>query len=108
MVSLTLINADTDQDIANLVDGDTIDLNALATNNLNIRANTSPSTVGSVIFDLDGNSNYRTESAAPYALVGDSNGDYYVWNPSLGNHSLTATPYTSSGGKGTMGHFLTI
>ena len=63
-----------------------------------MRAETFPSTVGSVRFALDGNANFQTESVAPYALAGDTAGDYNPWTPALGAHTLTATPFT--GGRG--------
>lgn len=106
VVSLTLINADTDQPISQfdpIENGATIDLLQLPTKNLNLRANTSPSTVGSVRFGFDSRSSYRVENVAPYALAGDSNGNYYAWTPSLGAHVVTATPYSSSSGGGTAG-----
>ena len=108
--SFTLINADTDQPIAtfnSLSNGATLNLAMLPTRNLNIRANTSPATVGSVRFGLDGKSNYRTDNRAPYALGGD-NGNYSTWKPSLGTHTLTARPYTRSDARGTAGTALTI
>ena len=77
VVSFSLINADTDQPISGfdpLTPGATLNFATLPTSNLNIRANTSPSTVGSVRFGLDGNANYRTETAAPYSLGGDVSG----------------------------------
>jgi hypothetical protein len=109
--SFTLINADTDQPIAAfdpLTDGATVNLYTLSTSNLNIRANTYPATVGSVKFGWDGNSNYRIESVSPYALQGDNNGDYAAWTPSLGTHTLNATPYSEPGGGGTAGTAKTI
>jgi len=108
VTSFTLINADTDADIGTLNHGDTLNLAALPTSNLNVRANTDPATVGSVRFSLDGNANYRTENTAPYALEGDSSGNYNPWTPSLGSHTLTATPYSDSGAGGTAGTALTI
>ncbi|HYG78185.1 MAG TPA: DUF5060 domain-containing protein [Planctomycetota bacterium] len=111
VTSFTLINADTNQPIAGydpLNNGATLNLATLPTRNLNIRANTNPTTVGSVRFALDANSNYRTESAAPYALAGDSNGDYYAWTPATGTHTLKATPYTGSSAGGTAGTALSI
>ena len=74
---------------------------------LNIRANVSGS-VGSVRFGLDGNTNFRTEQQRPYALAGDSSGNYEAWTPALGSHSLTATPYSASGATGTVGIPLSI
>ncbi|MEO1438068.1 MAG: DUF5060 domain-containing protein, partial [Bacteroidota bacterium] len=52
--------------------------------------------------------NFQTESAAPYALAGDASGDYNAWTPTLGLHTLSATPYSTSGGNGTAGTALTI
>ena len=106
VVSLTLVNAATDQDIRPLVNGDVVNI-AVTGTSLNIRANVSGS-VGSVRFGLDGNTNFRTESTAPYALAGDSSGNYEVWTPALGSHSLTATPYSASGATGTVGIPLSI
>jgi CubicO group peptidase (beta-lactamase class C family) len=108
VTALTLIDSNTDQPILTLTNGMTITLANLATRNLNIRAVTSPSTVGSVRFGLDGNSNYRTETASPYALAGDDAGNYRAWTPALGAHTLKATPYTGSSGTGTAGTSLTV
>ena len=97
--SFTLVNATTDQDIGALQSGDVIDLDQVG-QALNVRANTSGS-VAQVRFGLDGVSNYRTEGVAPYALEGDRSGDYYAWTPSLGSHTLTATPLNAAGEQGT-------
>ncbi|WP_035610467.1 PKD domain-containing protein [Haloferula sp. BvORR071] len=107
VTSLVLINADTDQDIGPMSSGMTINL--ALTPNLSVRAETNPMPVGSVRFSLDGTANLRTESGPPYAIAGDSGGvDYAAWVPSLGSHTLTATPYTGSAGGGTAGTPLTI
>jgi hypothetical protein len=110
VVSLTLINADTDQPVAGfdpIPEGATLDLGKLPTRNLNIRANTRPAAVGSVRFRLsDGHT--HTESSAPYALGGDRNGDYGAWVPTAGAFTLTATPYPEAGAKGKAGKALTI
>lgn len=105
VVNFTLVNAQTDQDIRTLSDGDTIDLSIAG--RLNIRADTRDE-VGSVRFALDDNTDFLTENVAPYALRGDRNGDYGVWTPSPGKHTLTATPYTKSGAGGTRGRAKTI
>jgi hypothetical protein len=107
--NFTLMNADTDQPIYGydpITNNSTINLASLPTRNLNIRANTNPSVVGSVKFGYDGNSNYSTENGAPHALAGDNAGNYKEWTPSLGNHTLSATLYSLS--SGTTGHTLTI
>lgn len=103
---LTLINADTDNDIRVLTDNDTIDP-AKDGISLSIRADTEPAVVGSVVFELDG-SVVRTESAAPYSLTGDNSGDFSPMDISPGDHTLTATPYSAGGGGGTKGTSLTI
>jgi hypothetical protein len=104
--SLTLINADTDQPVPGfdpLQEGAIIDLAKLSTRRLNIRANTSPAIVGSVRFGLDSNARYSIENSAPYALGGDTAGNYVAWTPSLGSHAVVATPYSGSNAGGTSG-----
>lgn len=108
VTNFTLINADTDQPIGALTNGMTVSFGSIGTSNLNIRADTSPTTVGSVRFAYDTNSNYRTESVLPYAIGGDSSGNYNAWTPSVGTHTLKATPYTGSSASGTAGKPLTI
>jgi MYXO-CTERM domain-containing protein len=106
--SFTLIDADTDQPtIDPLADGATVNLAFLSSKNLNIRANVSGSPA-SVVFDLDGQTGYRVENTAPFALEGDTGGDYAPWTPALGSHTLTATPFTGTGGTGAEGTALTI
>lgn len=105
--SLILVDADTDQDILTLSEGLVIDRASLPTNKLNVRATTSGS-VGSVVFALDGNPNFRTESVAPYALAGDQSGDYLALMLSDGAHQVSATPFSSSGGNGTAGSTLSF
>jgi hypothetical protein len=109
IVSFTLINADSDQDIGPLSDGTTLNLATLPTHDLNVRANTSPATVGSVVFMLTGaQTNDRTESGAPYSLFGDVSGNYNAWTPPVGSYTLHATPFSGSGGTGIAGTALTI
>lgn len=103
-----LVDADSDTDIGPLNDGDTLSMSLLPTANLNVRAETFPSTVGSVRFALDGNANFKTESVAPYALAGDEGGDYNPWTPALGAHILTATPFTEAAAAGSAGTALTV
>ncbi|MCU7549109.1 cadherin domain-containing protein [Chitinophagaceae bacterium LB-8] len=110
VTTFTLINADTEQPIQTLTNGSTLNLATLPSRNLNIRANTNPATVGSVVFALSGTQTKNvTESRAPYALFGDNNsGDYYGWTPATGSYTLKATPFTSTGGAGTAGTSLTV
>ena len=107
--NLTLVNAASSQDIQTISNNATLNLATLPGRSLNIRANTSPATVGSVVFSLTGTQNKnQTETVAPYALFGDNNGAYNAWTPPIGNYTLMATPFSSSGGSGTAGTSLTI
>ncbi|GAB3023149.1 putative Ig domain-containing protein [Spirosoma pulveris] len=109
VVSLSVMNADNQQEIKVLAPGEQLNLATLPTRNLNIRANTNPGLVGSVKFNLTGaRVSTLVESVVPYALFGDNAGKYNAWTPSLGQYTLTATPYTGSGGGGTAGTALTI
>ena len=105
----TLVNADTDLDITDLADGNLLDINQLIGINLNIRANTNPETVGSISIQLSGPvSAYIAENVAPYALFGDSKGDYNGKILPAGDYTLEATPYTESNLGGTKGTPLSI
>ncbi|GAB2851675.1 InlB B-repeat-containing protein [Hymenobacter ruber] len=105
-----LVNATNGTDIQPLTTGATLNLNSLPSRNLNVRATTSPATVGSVVFALSGaQTQNQTETTAPYALFGDNGaGTYNAWTPAVGSYTLTARPYTSGGGGGTAGTPLTI
>ncbi|RDC64210.1 Xanthomonalisin [Adhaeribacter pallidiroseus] len=104
-----LVNADTEEDIETLHDGTILDLADLPTTNLNIRAETFPATVGSLVFHLTGSqTRTHTENTGPYALFGKNNADFNSWNPVAGNYNLTATPYSSADGAGTVGTPLSI
>ncbi|MBD2722164.1 InlB B-repeat-containing protein [Hymenobacter armeniacus] len=110
VVSYTLVNATTGADIQTLTAGAVLNLATLPSRNLNIRANTNPATVGSVVFALSGTATRsQTESVVPYALFSDdAAGTYYAWTPPVGSYSLTATPYTAGSGTGTAGTPLTL
>lgn len=103
--SLTLVNSATDNDIRELNSSDTINL--AVTPSISIRANPCQMPVGSVKFTVNGN-NYRTESSAPFSVAGDASGNYNNWNVSPGLYTITATPYSGSGGSGTAGTGKTI
>jgi hypothetical protein len=107
--SFTLINADTDKEIMTIANGATLDLNSLGTTKLNIRANVSTTTAGSVGFALSGaQSKTRSDESFPYSLFGDSSGNYYSWTPAAGSYTLKATPYSGANGSGTAGTSNTI
>lgn len=108
VVSLSLMNANDEQEILTLANGQTLNLATIG-RNLNIRANTNPSPVGSVRMVLSGRqSRTQTETGFPYALFGDVNGNYNSWTPLVGTYTLTVTPYTGAGATGTVGTPLTV
>jgi hypothetical protein len=90
-----------------IVEGAVIDL-AQTGSNLSIRANTTPTIVGSVALSMDGTYS-RTENNWPYTLCGDDqNGTIQNCNFTPGAHTLTATPYSSSNLSGLTGKPLTL
>lgn len=108
VVQLVLVDADTDLDLLTLSPGLAVDLTSLPTTNLNIRAETDPAAAGSVRFDLNGVVGYRIESTAPFALAGDTGGDYAAWSPGFGPQTVVATAFTSPGASGTAGPGLSL
>lgn len=108
--TLSLVNADTGAFIRTITEGATIDFATLPTQRVAVRADVS-GTAGSVRFGYDGNSNYRTESKAPFALMGDV-GDgvhYTLWTPGNGSHTLSATAYSGANATGSiLGAALTV
>lgn len=105
VTSLVLINAQTNQVIGSIEDDDTINLAKVGT--VNIRADVSGD-VASVRFGVDNNKNVRTEGTAPFALAGDTKGNYNDWHPSPGKHTITATPFSERGAQGEQGDTLAV
>ena len=100
--SFTLIDAKTDKDIAPIAHGEIINI-FYTGRYLNIRANTHPDTIGSVLFEFDTNTQFQIENFVPYSLAGDNKGDYFYLNTHLGIHTIRATPYSKPNGKGRKG-----
>ncbi|MEJ1222371.1 PKD domain-containing protein [Sediminicola sp. 1XM1-17] len=97
VISFSLVDADQDVDLLNLVNNQQINESITSGKTINIRANTNPAAVGSVRLTLTGPvSNARTENVAPYALFGDSSGNYSGVLFPLGNYTITATAYSGS------------
>jgi hypothetical protein len=108
--SLTLINATTDLPVPGydpISTGATINTTLLGNTNFNVRANTTPGTgIGSVVFALSGaTTRNQNENAAPYALFGDTSGNYSNGAFNNGLHILRATPWSGASGTGTAGTF---
>ncbi|MEO0527751.1 MAG: choice-of-anchor I family protein, partial [Bacteroidota bacterium] len=108
VIGFTLVDADTDEDMLDLVDGIAINLTELPNTFANIRANTSMGTM-SVRLQLSGAQNQdMTENVAPYALFGDNAGDYRGNTFIVGNYTLTATAFSEDNLDGLSGNPLTI
>jgi predicted heme/steroid binding protein len=98
ITNFTLVDATTNRDILILNDGAVINGSTIPAGGVNIRANVNQVATSKVVITLSGAQNVsRTESVAPYALFGDSNGDYDNWQFANGSYTLTATPYSSNG-----------
>jgi ELWxxDGT repeat protein len=99
LMSMVLVNAQTDQDIRNLMDNDEIKYNP---NSDQISIKVLPTgKVGSIQFVLNGTDQF-VENAAPYAIRGDVDGHYHRWNPAFGSYSLTVNAYSGTFGTGTL------
>lgn len=109
VLSFTLINADTNEDLFTIEEGMQIDINSLPTMHLDIRAN-STEDVESVRLCLEGAlSTSRTESLLPYALFQDLPiGDYKGKDFILGAYAVSAIPYSEDSLRGDIGNPLAI
>jgi hypothetical protein len=108
VVSFSLINADTDTVIPKyeaLYNGQRISLGKLPTKNLNIRVNTEPTTVGSVVFKVNG-AVTSSENTAPYSAYGNTGTNYNVHTFATGTYTLLAIPYAGSDLTGQTGQSL--
>lgn len=121
-LSITLINADTDEPIRGcdpIPEGAVIILSKLPTRNLNIRVNVRPAVVGSVRIDVNHVKGFqidagtgriqkdKVEQSPPYSLS-DDKGDYNPWTPDPGDYTVTATPYSERGAEGEAGKPVTL
>ena len=108
VTQFNLIDATTNQVIATLTDGSTINLAKLP-DRLNVQAVMSNGdTDESIAFAYDGQETH-VENHAPYALAADNgNGDFYGWAPRAGTHTLSATPYAGQDASGAAGTALNV
>lgn len=106
ILTLTLVNADNNNDLMAITNGATIYLNSLPTQNVNVRADVS-SDVESVYFQFN-NDLKHVENVAPYALKGDNNGNYKNWSLPIGQHTLIATGYSQKKAEGRSGQPFTV
>jgi hypothetical protein len=106
---LSLVNADTDQIMMALTDGASFGIGQLNIVNWAAAATTVPEGTASMTFSLSGASTHeQTENVAPYALFGDSNGDYAGEVLVLGEYTLVARAHSGAGGGGAVLDSLTV
>jgi hypothetical protein len=94
ITGLQLINTLASAVIGPLNNGDTLSLATLPPSWTIVASATS--LTKSVAFNLDGNSTYHTENAAPWSMTGDVGvpPQYFAWNPvPLGGHNLILSPF---------------
>ncbi|MFW5748121.1 MAG: immunoglobulin-like domain-containing protein [Chloroflexota bacterium] len=112
VTSFTLFNAETDQPVPGfdpIPQDAVIDLSAIGTGQLNIRANLGTVPAESVRFGLNAIAAFSIEEEAPYFLAGNNNGDILAWTLATGTpYTVTATPFTETGGTGSTGAPLTL
>ncbi len=97
--SFTIVNADTDEDLQVLREGDVFE----KTPDLNINIRYNPvigQTPAAVVFKHQGKV-VRRESEAPFSLRGDYSSDYLTWEEATpGIHVIEAIPYSDAGEAG--------
>ena len=99
VVDFTLVDASTNQSVAALNPiPDDADISLDTFPSINIEANVDGS-VGSVVFRLNG-SLFSTENIAPFALGGDSSGDFNALSLPTGAYQLEATSWSEGNGGG--------
>ncbi|MEM8818178.1 MAG: Ig-like domain-containing protein [Pseudomonadota bacterium] len=96
-IDLRLIEPGADSDEGALQDGATVDLDDF-TNGISVSA-VPDGSIGSAVFSLDG-AVLQTENIAPYALFGDTGGDFKGGAIAPGSHELKVDVYSGSNGGG--------
>ncbi len=96
--SLVLVNADTDQDIVTLNDGDTIRLAETGTA-LSVRVFSQPQKIGSVVFELGGRQ--YIENQEPYSMFGNMGENFFAGELPTGAQRLKVSLFREFGGQGT-------
>ena len=105
LVGLTLIDAQTDEILGELRDGDRIARSELPANvQLTVRADPIFGLPASVVFDRDGAIAVQVENVAPFSLSGDTNGDFAALTPAFadGRNEVAARAFDAGGGGGAL------
>lgn len=84
--TLYLVDAGANVRVRPIVDGDVLDLAKLPPS-WSIEAALPSAVSGKVCFEVN-SVQIRCEGAVPYAIAGDSNGDFYGWDPGPGSYDI--------------------
>ncbi|QPH54877.1 Ig-like domain-containing protein [Pontivivens ytuae] len=98
-ITLYLVDAATDERVGTITPGGTVDLSELSTGAFSIEAVADSGAVGSARLTYNGSS--QTENVAPYALFGDTNGDFEGETLTAGDHTVTVAFFSGANGSGT-------
>lgn len=110
--SFWLVDALTNNIIREIKEGDIIPYNLVKDKMVNFMVITDPEKVGSVKLEMESltqcpgcpvSTTGRTENVVPYALFGDTNGDYLGKKIAPGSFSLSATSYEMKNLSGNQG-----
>ena len=99
-ITFALIDADTNTILSVIDDGTSIDLGTFNTTDFSIEAFVDGTSVGSIVFNFNGQDAFQTENFEPYSLSGDRNGDFRPLDIPLGTNELTANGFSKKGGQG--------
>ena len=113
VTGLVLVDAKTGQDLMPLRDGDTINLAALPTKRLTVRAELAGEETASVRFGYDAKPGrfkpiYRIETGRPATLFGSRKGKLKKGPMSKGAHVIQAAGFTGPDGSGSQGPTLAV
>jgi hypothetical protein len=102
-IGLDLVNASADNTVQPLLDGDVLVIADLGFASWSVIATDVPGGTNSVTFSLSGQqSKNQTENNSPYALFGDSNGNF-AGNPlEAGSYTLVVNTHSAASGGGTV------
>jgi hypothetical protein len=109
--SFTLINAFTNKVIRKISNNEEINVKALGTDRISLRADFGESFTGSIYFNLTGKKAFKfVDSNAPYTLYGDGGvGNYYNnGGTPVGEYTLTTTTYAERSQNGKIGEVKTF
>jgi hypothetical protein len=95
ITAFSLIDTVTDTIIANLTNGTVVNVTNRTNPSFSINASFAGSGIGSVKFGHNGNSKVHIENNAWYSFCGNRGKDFFNCSAlGIGNHTVTATPYS--------------